>query len=119
MELQLLHYSREVLTMPLLQVVLALAVVAAIALLIRTYVRIPNFVVMANLVLGLLLVGIVLWVVNTYVPMAESIKAILNVVVVVGTCVWVLQTVGLWIELVKLWNRFITHTPTTGTGGSV
>ncbi len=105
--------------MPILQVALALVLIAVVAMLIKTYVRIPNFAMIANLVLGLLLVGIILWAINTYIPMAESIKAILNIVVVVATCVWILRMVGLWGELVKIWNRFITHTPTTGTGGSV
>ena len=49
-----------------------------------------------HIVLVLLVVGIALWLVNTYVPMAGSIKAILNVVVVVAVCVWVLQAFGLW-----------------------
>jgi hypothetical protein len=37
-----------------------------------------------------------LYLINTYIPMASSIKTILNVVVVVAVCVWVLQAVGLW-----------------------
>jgi|HubBroStandDraft_1064217.scaffolds.fasta_scaffold444083_2 predicted membrane protein len=100
--------------MPLLHVALALVAVAVIAMLIKTYVRIPTFVPIVTLVLGLLLVGILLWVINTYVPMAESIKAILNIVVVLATCVWVLQVVGLWSEVVRVWNRVTRHTPTTG-----
>ena len=47
-------------------------------------------------VLVLLVVGIGLWLINTYVPMAHSIKSILNIVVVVAVCVWVLQAFGLW-----------------------
>jgi predicted membrane protein len=49
-----------------------------------------------NLVVTLIIVGIALWLINNYIPMASSIKTILNVVVVVATCVWVLQAVGLW-----------------------
>jgi hypothetical protein len=49
-----------------------------------------------NIVLVLLVVGIGLWLINTYIPMAGSIKTILNVVVVVVVCVWVLQAFGLW-----------------------
>jgi hypothetical protein len=48
------------------------------------------------LVLLLIVVGMVLWLINTYIPMASSIKTILNVVVVVCVCVWILQEVGLW-----------------------
>lgn len=49
-----------------------------------------------NLVVMLIVVGVALYLINRYVPMASSIKTILNVVVVVGVCVWLLQTVGLW-----------------------
>lgn len=34
--------------------------------------------------------------INRFIPMASSIKTILNVVVVVAVSVWVLQAVGLW-----------------------
>ena len=49
-----------------------------------------------NLVLTLIVVGVALWLINRYIPMASSIKSILNVVVVVCVVVWVLQVVGLW-----------------------
>ena len=48
------------------------------------------------IVLVLLIVGMGLWLINTYVPMAGSIKTILNVIVVIVVCVWVLQAFGLW-----------------------
>jgi hypothetical protein len=47
-----------------------------------------------NLVVMLIVVGVALWLVNRYIPMASSIKAILNVVVVVA--VFVLKAAGLW-----------------------
>jgi predicted membrane protein len=49
-----------------------------------------------NIVIALIIVGVLLWLVNTYIPMASSIKTILNVVVVVAVAIWVLQAVGLW-----------------------
>jgi len=49
-----------------------------------------------NLVLALIVVGVALWLVNNFIPMASSIKTILNVVVVVAVAVWVLKAVGLW-----------------------
>lgn len=52
-----------------------------------------------NLVFVLILVGVGLWVINRFIPMASSINTILNVVVVVAVCVWVLQAVGLWGDL--------------------
>jgi len=49
-----------------------------------------------NLVVVLIIVGVALYLINRYIPMASSIKTILNVVVVVAVCVWLLQAVGLW-----------------------
>jgi predicted membrane protein len=49
-----------------------------------------------NLVVVLIIVGVALYLINRYIPMASSIKTILNVVVVVAVCVWVLQATGLW-----------------------
>jgi len=49
-----------------------------------------------NIVIALIIVGLVLWLINRFIPMAGSIKTILNVVVVVAVCVWVLQVTGLW-----------------------
>jgi predicted membrane protein len=49
-----------------------------------------------NLVVVLVVVGVALYLINRYIPMASSIKSILNVVVVVVVCIWVLQAVGLW-----------------------
>jgi len=51
---------------------------------------------LVNLVIALVIVGIVLGLINRYIPMASSIKTILNVVVVVAVGVWVLQSTGLW-----------------------
>jgi hypothetical protein len=49
-----------------------------------------------NLVVVLIVVGVALWLINTYVPMASSIKTILNVVVVVVVGIFVLKSTGLW-----------------------
>ena len=49
-----------------------------------------------NIVVMLIVVGVGLYLINRYIPMASSIKSILNVVVVVAVCVWLLQAVGLW-----------------------
>ena len=49
-----------------------------------------------NLVIFLIVVGVALWMINRFIPMASSIKSILNVVVVVAVAVFVLQSVGLW-----------------------
>jgi hypothetical protein len=49
-----------------------------------------------NLVVMLIIIGVGLYLINRYIPMASSIKTILNVVVVVVVCVWLLQAAGLW-----------------------
>lgn len=53
------------------------------------------------IVLVLIVVGMALWLINAYIPMAGSIKAILNVVVVVAVCVWVLKAAGLWNQVLN------------------
>ena len=52
-----------------------------------------------NLIVPLVVIGVVLWLINNYIPMASSIKRILNVVVVVIVAVWVLQAMGLWVPV--------------------
>ena len=100
--------------MPLVYLLVALVLVAAIAYLTNAYLPLPpNIKEILNVVLGLIVVGMVLWLINTYVPMAGSIKAILNIVVVVASCVWVLQAFGLWSQIVRAWHNFThRHIPT-------
>jgi hypothetical protein len=49
----------------------------------------------------LVLAGMGLWLINRYIPMAGGIRRIINVVVVVAVCVWLLQSVGLWNEVLR------------------
>jgi hypothetical protein len=62
-------------------------------------------------VVALIVVGVALWLINTYVPMAGSIRAILNFVVVIATIVQVLQAFGLWDDVRRMWNN-LTHRST-------
>ena len=48
-----------------------------------------------GLVLTLVVVGVLLWLLNNYVPMDGKIKSIMNVVVVIVVVIWVLQAFGL------------------------
>lgn len=50
---------------------------------------------LVTVIVVLIIVGVVLWLVNTYVPMDAKIKAILNVVVVIAVILWLLQGFGL------------------------
>lgn len=47
-----------------------------------------------SIVIALIVVGVALYLINNYIPMASSIKTILNVVVVIVVCVWLLQVFG-------------------------
>jgi len=48
-----------------------------------------------NLVAVLIVIGILLWLVNRFIPMAGSIKSILNLVVVIVVVFWLLNVFGL------------------------
>ena len=47
-----------------------------------------------NIVIVLVVIGVLLWLVNTYIPMDSKIKNILNVVVVIAVVLWLLQAFG-------------------------
>jgi hypothetical protein len=48
-----------------------------------------------QLVITLIVVGVLLWLVNSYIPMDGKIKSILNAVVVIAVVLWLLQAFGL------------------------
>jgi hypothetical protein len=48
-----------------------------------------------SVLIGLIILGVVLYLINTYVPMASPIKTIINVVVVLLVCLWLLNLFGL------------------------
>ncbi len=48
-----------------------------------------------SVVIVLIIVGVLLWLVNTYIPMDGKIKSILNVAVVIAVILWLLQGFGL------------------------
>jgi hypothetical protein len=52
-----------------------------------------------SIVIALVLVGLILWLINNYIPMQHTIKTILNIVVVVSVAVWVLKATGVWGQL--------------------
>jgi len=63
-------------------------------------------------IVGLLIVvGVLLWLVNTYIPMDGKIKSILNAVVVIAVVIYLLQVFGL---LGTLENIKIGHGGVTG-----
>lgn len=49
---------------------------------------------MISILVTLVIVGLLLWLVNTYIPMDGKIKSILNVVIVIAVILWLLQSFG-------------------------
>jgi len=47
-----------------------------------------------SLIITLIVIGVLLWLVNTYIPMDGKIKQIINVVVVICVIVWLLSVFG-------------------------
>lgn len=50
----------------------------------------------------LIVAGVILWLVNTYIPMDRKIKNILNAVVVIVLVIWLLQAFGLLDSLKRI-----------------
>jgi hypothetical protein len=50
----------------------------------------------------LIVVGVLLWLVNNYIPMQRSIKSILNAVVVIAVVLWILNVLGLFSSLMRI-----------------
>ena len=48
-----------------------------------------------SVVLVLIVVGVLLWLVNTFLPMDRKVKNILNIVVIVVLVIWLLQSFGI------------------------
>jgi hypothetical protein len=49
-----------------------------------------------HIFLVLIVVGVLLWLVNSYIPMAQPIKSILNAVAVIVVVLWLLNVFGLF-----------------------
>jgi ABC-type long-subunit fatty acid transport system fused permease/ATPase subunit len=55
----------------------------------------PSGMPLINVVLTLVVVGVILWLINTYIPMQGTIKNILNIVVVIVVVLWLLYGFGI------------------------
>ena len=47
-----------------------------------------------SIVITLIVVGVLLWLVNNYIPMDGKIKRILNILVIIFVVIWLLQVLG-------------------------
>ncbi len=55
-----------------------------------------------QVVIILIVVGVLLWLVNSYIPMQATIKKILNAVVVIAVVLWLLNVFGLLDSLLNI-----------------
>lgn len=47
-----------------------------------------------NLIIVLVVIGLILWLINTYVPLDPTIKRILNIAVIIFVLIWLLSAIG-------------------------
>lgn len=57
---------------------------------------------LVQVLIVLIVIGVLLGLVNSYIPMAGSIKSILNAVVVIVVILWLLKVFGLWGAVTKI-----------------
>lgn len=55
-----------------------------------------------TIIIVILVVGVILWLINTYIPMQRTIKNILNAVVVIVLVIWLLKVFGVLDSLLHL-----------------
>jgi undecaprenyl pyrophosphate phosphatase UppP len=92
-----------------LQIIVAFVIAVLVGLLVNRFVPSQNTRVIVNTALMLIIVGMGLWAINSYIPMAGPIRAILNILVVAAVCVRVLQVLGLWGGVVRMWRNLTRH----------
>lgn len=49
-----------------------------------------------TILLVLVVVGVILWLINAYVPMPANFKRFVNVVIIIILIIWLLRVFGLW-----------------------
>jgi hypothetical protein len=57
---------------------------------------------LVTVLLVLIVIGVLLWLVNTYIPMDSKIKNIFNIVVVIFVIVWLLKVFGIFDNLMSV-----------------
>nr|WP_315258459.1 Thivi_2564 family membrane protein [uncultured Flavobacterium sp.] len=57
---------------------------------------------LVTVLLVLIVIGVLLWLVNTYIPMDSKIKNIFNIVVVIFVIIWLLKVFGIFDNLMNV-----------------
>ena len=56
-----------------------------------------------SILIAIIIVGVVLWLINTFLPMDRRIKRIFNLVVVIALIIWLLKAFGLFAYLTNIY----------------
>ena len=56
-----------------------------------------------SILIAIIVTGVLLWVINTFLPMDRQIKRIFNIVVVVALIIWLLKAFGLFAYLTNIY----------------
>lgn len=57
---------------------------------------------LVTVLLVLIVIGVLLWLINTYIPMDAKIKNIFNIVVVILVIIWLLRVFGLFDDVMNV-----------------
>ncbi|MDP3916591.1 MAG: Thivi_2564 family membrane protein [Bacteroidota bacterium] len=55
-----------------------------------------------SILIAIIVVGVLLWIINTFIPMDRKIKQIFNIVVVIALIIWLLKVFGLFTYLTNV-----------------
>jgi len=55
-----------------------------------------------DILIAIIVVGVLLWIINTFIPMDHKIKRIFNIVVVIALIIWLLKVFGLFSYLMNV-----------------
>jgi hypothetical protein len=56
-----------------------------------------------SILVAIIVVGVLLWLINTFLPMDRQIKRIFNLVVVIALIIWLLKAFGLFAYLTSIY----------------
>ena len=56
-----------------------------------------------SILIAIIVVGVLLWIINTFLPMDRQIKRIFNLVVVIALIIWLLKAFGLFAYLTGIY----------------
>jgi len=60
------------------------------------------YMALLDILIAIIVVGVLLWIINTFIPMDHKIKRIFNLVVVIALIIWLLKVFGLFSYLMNV-----------------